>query len=331
MRLAIVKLSAMGDIIHAMVAFEFIKKRYPHIQIDWIVEEVFAPILQDNPNIDNIIPINLKKVKKQKSLLFSQIKKVLSLRKNSYDLVIDAQGLIKSAIVSRLIHKRVAGFDKDSIREGIASIFYTQSTNIGYDKNSIDRNAKVLSNPLDFEITKDNILAKQPFIYYHKSKIVDDIVSNLDSKKMVIFIIGSTWKSRNYPKEKFVQLANTIQENILIPWGNQDELDDAKYIESNSKYVTTMPKLDLNALKYLISKSNLLIGNDTGPTHLAWGLNIASVTIFGPTPVFRTYQTPINKTIKSLSKIDPYKLNKNDFSIQEIEVDAIFDIAKDLL
>jgi heptosyltransferase-1 len=331
MKIAIVKLSAMGDIIHAMVALEFIKKRYPHIQIDWIVEEVFAPILQDNPNIDNIIPINLKKVKKQKSLLFSQIKKVLSLRKNSYDLVIDAQGLIKSAIVSRLIHKRVAGFDKDSIREGIASIFYTQSTNIGYDKNSIDRNAKVLSNPLDFEITKDNILAKQPFIYYHKSKIVDDIVSNLDSKKMVIFIIGSTWKSRNYPKEKFVQLANTIQENILIPWGNQDELDDAKYIESNSKYVTTMPKLDLNALKYLISKSNLLIGNDTGPTHLAWGLNIASVTIFGPTPVFRTYQTPINKTIKSLSKIDPYKLNKNDFSIQEIEVDAIFDIAKDLL
>jgi len=330
-KICIVKLSAMGDIIHAMVALEFIKKRYPHIQIDWIVEEVFAPILQDNPNIDNIIPINLKKVKKQKSLLFSQIKKVLSLRKNSYDLVIDAQGLIKSAIVSRLIHKRVAGFDKDSIREGIASIFYTQSTNIGYDKNSIDRNAKVLSNPLDFEITKDNILAKQPFIYYHKSKIVDDIVSNLDSKKMVIFIIGSTWKSRNYPKEKFVQLANTIQENILIPWGNQDELDDAKYIESNSKYVTTMPKLDLNALKYLISKSNLLIGNDTGPTHLAWGLNIASVTIFGPTPVFRTYQTPINKTIKSLSKIDPYKLNKNDFSIQEIEVDAIFDIAKDLL
>lgn len=328
MKIAIVKLSAMGDIIHAMVALQFIKKANPSIQIDWVVEEGFAKVLEGNPHIDNILPVNLKAIKKDKKQFLSQIDTVKKYAHNRYDLVIDAQGLLKSAIVAKLLGKNRAGFSKNSIREGVASYFYKHKIEIAYDANTIDRNAKVIASPLDIEITPQMIIEKEIFLF---SK-ADDIVGQLsDEKKNIIFIIGSTWASRNYPKEKFVEVANALKENILIAWGSDAEKEDAQWIASHSQWVKVLPKINLNALKAIIGESDLLIGNDTGPTHMAWGLNVPSITIFGPTPTNRVYETPINKVITSDSEVNHFKLNKNDFSIQEIASEDIVVMAKELL
>ena len=330
MRIAIIKLSAMGDIIHAMVALQYIKKYDKNIIIDWFVEKAFKAVLDNNPDIDNIIEINLKQIKKEKLSIFSEIKKIKSYKKNNYDLVIDAQGLIKSAFVAKLLAKNIAGFSKTSIREGLASYFYTKKVEIAYDENTIDRNTKVLSNPLGFEITSKDILDKKPFLFYkNEDKIIYDYLDK--DKKNIIFVISSTWESRNYPKEKFANLANKLKENILVVWANEEEKEKALWIEDKSSYVKVMPRINLNSLKALIGKSDLLIGNDTGPTHMAWALNIPSITIFGPTPINRVYITDINKVIKSSSKVNHYKLNKNDFSINEIKEEKILKIAKDIL
>lgn len=329
-KLAIVKLSAMGDIIHAMVALQYIKKQNPNIEIDWFVEKAFAKVLEHNPHINNIIEVNLKALKKNKKDIFKTIAEIKSFKNNNYDLVIDAQGLLKSAIVAKLIGKNIAGFSKDSIREGVASYFYKQKVQIAYDENTIDRNATVLSNPLDFQVSKDDIIKKEKFLFFKdEEKIIYDYLSQ--DKKNILFVIGSTWESRNYPKEKFAQIANELKENILVLWGSEEEKQKAIWIEENSKYAKAMPRVNLNSLKALISKADLLIGNDTGPTHMAWGLNVPSLTIFGPTPINRVYITPINKVIKSSSKVNHYKLNKNDFSICEIEVKDILKISKELL
>ncbi len=329
-KIAIVKLSAMGDIVHAMVALQFIKKVNPSIKIDWFVEEVFKGVLENNSHIDNIYTVNLKKIKKDKSLLFKEISRLRNFSKNNYDLVIDAQGLLKSAVVSKLLGKNIAGFSKNSIREKVASYFYKQKVEIAYDKNTIDRNVKVLCEPFGIKVSSEEIINKEPFLFYS----VDESIENLldKDKKNIVFVISSTWESRNYPKEKFVQIANTLKQNCIVIWGNEEEKQKALYIENNSEYARTYEsRLDFNALKYLISRCDLLIGNDTGPTHMAWGLNIPSLTIFGNTPVNRVYQTPINKVIKSSSKVNHYKLDKNDFSIREIEVGDIVKIALDLL
>ena len=90
--------------------------------------------------------------------------------------------------------------------------------------------------------------------------------------------------------------------------------------------------MSLDALKNKIKNTSLVIGGDTGPTHMAWGLNVASITIFGNTPEYRnTYITDINKVIKSDSKVDPLKLDKSDFSIRDIEAKEIVDLASKLL
>jgi heptosyltransferase-1 len=329
MRVAIVKLSAMGDIIHAMVALQFIKSQREDITIDWIVEEAFAPVLEGNPDIDNIITVNLKRLKKSKFKIFNEIKEIKAKAKEHYDLVIDAQGLIKSALVAKVFSKNIAGFSKDSIREKLASSFYTQKVDIDYAANTIDRNAKVLGEPLGVEITKEDILNKKPFLFY-KTNLELNSCFNI-FRKNVVFVIGSTWASRNYPKESFAKLADMLKENVLIVWGNDEERTRAEWIEENSVYAKVLPKLTLNSLKELIARADLVIGNDTGPTHMAWALNTKSITIFGPTPVERVYQTNINKVIKSSSKVNPYKLNKKDLSIREIEPELIHNMAKELL
>lgn len=142
----------------------------------------FFQVLENNPDIDNIYSLNLKAIKKDKKQLFSQIKQVKTYSKKTYDLVIDAQGLIKSAIVSKLLGKRVAGFSKDSIREKAASYFYKNKVSIAYDENTIDRNAKVLSKPLGFEILESDILDMKPFLYYKdEDKIIYEYLK--DDKK----------------------------------------------------------------------------------------------------------------------------------------------------
>jgi len=330
LKIAIVRLSAMGDIIHSAIVLQFIKNIYPEAKIDWIVEKSMSAILKDNNDIDETIEVELKKFKKTKKLsdLFEQIKIIKSLPK--YDYIIDMQGLLKSALITKFMKGEVYGFDKDSIRESIASFFYKHKINMPYDANTIDRNVQVVSKSLNLGVTSTNIYEKKPFLFY---KDENQIIYNYlkKDKKNIIFVIGSTWTSRNYPKEKFVEVANELKENILVIWGSEQEKIDGEYIEQNSEFATLVPRTDLNTLKALVGQCDLLIGNDTGPTHMAWAMNVPSITIFGPTPVSRVYVTDINKVIKSSSKVDPYKLNKKDFSIKEIESKDIVNMARELI
>ncbi|WP_323587052.1 lipopolysaccharide heptosyltransferase I [Aliarcobacter butzleri] len=329
-RIAIIKLSAMGDIIHAMVALQYIKRKYPNLQIDWFVESTFAPILENNPDINQIIKLDLKSIKKDKKEIINQIKLIKKYEKNSYDLVIDAQGLIKSAIVSFFLGKNRVGFSKNSTREKLASFFYTKRVDIAYDKNAIERNVKILSQALNFEITKDDILNKKPFLFYkNENEVMYEYLSK--DKKNVLFVIGASWPSKMYSKEKFAKIINNLDENCLITWGNEAEKDIADFIANISK-AKVLPKLDLNSLKAIMSKVDLVIGNDTGPTHMAWALNIPSITLFGNTPGYRnTYITNTNKIIESKSIVNPFKLDRNDFSIKEIDENEIINTAKGLL
>lgn len=329
-RIAIIKLSAMGDIIHAMVALQYIKRKYPNLQIDWFVESTFAPILENNPDINEIIKLDLKSIKKDKKEIINQIKLIKKYKTNSYDLVIDAQGLIKSAIVSFFLGKSRVGFSKNSTREKLASFFYTKKVDIAYDKNAIERNVKVLSQALNFDIPKDDILNKKPFLFYKNENEVIYEYLNKD-KKNVLFVIGASWPSKMYSKEKFAKIINNLDENCLITWGNEAEKDIADFIANISK-AKVLPKLDLNSLKAIMSKVDLVIGNDTGPTHMAWALNIPSITLFGNTPGYRnTYITNTNKIIESKSIVNPFKLDRNDFSIKEIDENEIINTAKGLL
>ena len=325
MKIAIVKLSSLGDIVHTMVVLQFIKKYQPNSEVEWIVEKRFKGILENNPNIDQIHTVNFQSIKRNKSIksLFIELSKIKKF--GNYDLVIDFQGLLKTSIVAKSINsKKIVGFDWSSARESLSAFAYNQRVNISYDKNSIVRYAKLASEALNIKITLDDLNNKEPYLFSRSEVLIPQT-------SYIVFVIGSTWPSRNYPKEKFVQIANALKKQCLVVWGSDEEKQKAEWLEGESKYIKAMSKLSLDELKYVISQSNLLIGNDTGPSHMSWALNIPSVILFGPTPVERAYQTDINLTIKSHSKINHWKLNKKDFSIKDISVDDVVKMSHHLL
>jgi heptosyltransferase I len=322
MKIAIVKLSSLGDIIHSMVALQFIKKYHPESEIDWVVEEKYKGLLTNNPHLNAIHTVCLKEIKSW-PLLLNEIRKIKSF--GPYDVVIDAQGLIKSSVISRLIKcKKRVGFDRRSIRESLATFLYTDKVYIDYSKNTIDRMVELICFPIGVKVSRDQIINKSLFI--HTSSRV-----KVPKSPYIVFVMGSTWENRNYPKEKFLRVANSLQVRCVVLWGNEQEKEKAFWMKRQSALIEIMPLLSIDELKYVIKNSSLLIGNDTGPTHMAWGLNTPSITLFGPTPVHRVYQTPINRTLNSSSKVDQFKLDRNDFTIKEIKVSNIVKISKELL
>lgn len=323
--IAIARLSALGDIINSAVVLQFIKEVYPNAQIDWVTEDLFVPLLQTNKYIDNIHGVNLKALKKNKSfsLLKNTISKLASL--DNYDIIIDMQGLIKSAVVARIISKNTHGFDKNSTRESLAAFFYKTTTAVPYEENVIKRNCFVVADALDFKITDEMILNKQPvFTPTKKFDLQND-------KKNVAFVVGASWPSKIYPKESVVKVCDALEEQCYIIWGNALEKEYAEWICKHSKYATLAPKMQLNELVSFVSDMDLLIGNDTGPTHLAWAQNIPSLTLLGPTTSRMIYETPKNIAIKSPSKVNINKIDKNDFSIKEISPQEVTQKAKELL
>ena len=322
-KIAIVRLSALGDIVNSAVVLQFIKEHYPLAKIEWFTEKSFASILKNLPQIDTIHTIDLKKVKKEKNfkLLFQTIKELQSM--HGFDLIIDIQGLLKSAIVSRLIGRNTHGFDKNSIRESLAAFFYMTTTDIPYQSGVVIRNCTVVADALNFQITQDMILNKKPIFQITKKFT--------HKTKSVAFIIGASWQSKIYPKELVVEVCNALKETVTIIWGTQEEKLNAQWICSHSEYASLAPKFSLDELVSFISSLDLVIGNDTGPTHIAWAQNIPSITLFGPTNSRMIYETPKNVALESSSEVNILKINKNDFSIKEIKVSAIVGQAQELL
>ena len=315
MRIGIVKLSALGDIVHAMVVLQYIKKNLQNATIDWFVEERFSEILKNNPHINSVYKVRLKN---NKLGFFKEYKKLKKLQ--PYDMVIDLQGLIKSAIVSKILSKNVIGFNKNSLREPLASKFYTTSFDIPYDTNVIHRNLTLTCKALKIQIP--DLQTKEPFLYTN---------SKLEIKPTLLIVVGSSWQSKIYPKEKFIEIINSLHVKTYIAWGNELEKEAAEFIASKTD-AKTLPKLSLDELKNIILNSSLVIGSDSGPTHMAWALNRPSITIFGPTPSQRnTLTTDINLTVDCEKTIDANNLDKNDFCIKNIEPKKIVNLAKELL
>ncbi len=335
MRVAIVKLSAMGDIVHAMVALQYLKRYDPSMTIDWVVEEAFVPLLEYNPHIDAILPVNLKRLKKERMTLFDEVKKVRTYAANRYDLVIDAQGLFKSALVTRLLGINRTGFDKDSIREKGAALLYNRHIAVPYETNVVERNLQLLLGALNVS-QKDipelaELEAMEPFLFFseedrHMAKsFMDTAMHNL------IWIVGSSWESKVYPKERFAESIGALKANHLLVWGSEAEHERARYIAEQTG-AKVLPKLSLNELKAVIASADLVIGGDSGPTHMAWALKRPSITLFGPTPSFRnTVETAINRVLDCGKRVDPLRLDKTDRCIGNIAPAEVVTLAKELL
>ena len=233
-------------------------------------------------------------------------------------------------MIAKLIPSQITlGFDQKSLRENFAAKFYNKTFQMDYAENVIDRNVALVGHGLGLFFDKSDIIEKRPFLFSYQ-QFTFKCLSR--TKKNIVLIPGASFPSKCYPIDKLAQFTKKLSANYLVVWGSRSEKVMAEEIKQLGSAVTVMKTLSLSELISLIAQVDLVIGSDTGPTHTAWALNISSITLFGPTPGYRnTYATTRNKVVESESEVNPYKINRNDFSIKNINVGDIVKIAQNLL
>ncbi|GAA8291322.1 lipopolysaccharide heptosyltransferase I [Helicobacter pylori] len=332
MKIAIVRLSALGDIIVSAVFLALIKECLPNTQIEWFVDERFGAILEHSPYIDKIHPIALKSA----LTTFNPLKifKLLkSLRAYEYDIIIDMQGLIKSALITQTLKApKKVGFDYASAREGLSAFFYSQKVSIAYDEPILKRNFTLLFHALNLpknEIS-EGLSSRAKVFSYQDSPQIDALNLN-ENKPKILFVLETSKINKTYPIERFKELALMLENfQICLLWhADEDKATTLYHALKHQRDVLLLPKLTLNEVKALLFKMDLIIGGDTGITHLAWALQKPSITLYGNTPMERfKLESPINVSLTGNSNAN---YHKKDFSIQNIEPKKIKECVLNIL
>ncbi|GHS49735.1 lipopolysaccharide heptosyltransferase I [Helicobacter pylori] len=332
MKIAIVRLSALGDIIVSAVFLAAIKERFTNAQIEWFVDERFSAILEHSPYIDKLHPIALKSTLTTFNPL-KIFKLFKSLRAYEYDIVIDMQGLIKSALITQMLKApKKVGFDYASAREGLSAFFYSQKVSIAYNEPVLKRNFTLLSHALNLpkkEISEGLSSRSKVFSYQDSPKI--DALNLNKNKPKILFVLETSKINKTYPIERFKELALALENfQICLLWHASEDKATALYgALKNQRDVLLLPKLTLNEVKALLFKMDLIIGGDTGITHLAWALQKPSITLYGNTPMERfKLESPINVSLTGNSNAN---YHKKDFSIQNIEPKKIKECVLNIL
>ncbi|WP_441724907.1 lipopolysaccharide heptosyltransferase I [Helicobacter pylori] len=332
MKIAIVRLSALGDIIVSAVFLAAIKERFANAQIEWFVDERFGAILEHSPYIDKLHPIALKSTLTTFNPL-KIFKLFKSLRAYEYDMVIDMQGLIKSALITQMLKApKKVGFDYASAREGLSAFFYSQKVSIAYNESILKRNFTLLFHALNLpkkEISEGLNSRSKVFSYQDSPKI--DALNLNKNKLKILFVLETSKINKTYPIERFKELALALENfQICLLWhANEDKANALYGALKNQRDVLLLPKLTLNEVKALLFKMDLIIGGDTGITHLAWALQKPSITLYGNTPMERfKLESPINVSLTGNSNAN---YHKKDFSIQNIEPKKIKECVLNIL
>ncbi|MGL2902898.1 lipopolysaccharide heptosyltransferase I [Helicobacter pylori] len=320
MKIAIVRLSALGDIIVSAVFLVAIKERFTDAQIEWFVDERFSAILEHSPYIDKLHPIALKSTLTTFNPL-KIFKLFKSLRAYEYDIIIDMQGLVKSALITQTLKApKKVGFDYASAREGLSAFFYSQKVSIAYDEPILKRNFTLLSQALNLpknEIS-DGLSSRAKAFSYQDSPKINALNLN-QNKPKILFVLETSKINKTYPIERFKELALMLENfQICLLWHADEHKATTLYgTLKHQRDVLLLPKLTLNEVKALLFKMDVIIGGDTGITHLAWALQKASITLYGNTPMERfKLESPINVSLTGNSNAN---YHKKDFSIQNID------------
>ena len=280
MRVLLIKTSSLGDVIHALPALTDAARAQPGIRFDWVVEEGFAEIPAWHPAVDTVIPVAIRRWRKNLWQTFRNGEwrgfKAL-LREQRYDLVIDAQGLFKSAWLTRYVDAPVAGLDRESAREPVASRFYDQRYPVARGQHAVERLRQLFAQALGYSVPVgigDYGL--------NKPTAQDDA----PQAPFVLFLHGTTWDTKHWPELYWRQLAERMAAQglqVRLPWGNPAEKARAERIADGLDAAQVLPKLNLAGVARVLAQAQACVAVDTGIGHLAAALDVPTVSLFGPT------------------------------------------------
>jgi len=303
-RILVVRLGALGDIIHTLPAVASLKHSYPGSRLTWIVEPQWAPLLEDNPFVDRIELLH-------RDSLAGLVRSWRALRSEAYDLAIDFQGLIKSALVASAARpERIFGFHHTQVRERTAALFYSNKT-ASDAVHVVDRN-------LDLAAAAGAANALRTFPLPPGRPEGD-----LPPGDFVLASPLAGWHAKQWPLEHYRVLAARLRCDLGIPLVLNSPLGSAlPPVEGAITHFSGLP-----GLIHATRRAAAVLGVDSGPLHLAAALGKPGVAIFGPTDPARN--GPYGDSLKVLRSAAAPTTYKRGASISEsmrsIAPDEVFE------
>ncbi|MBV8063691.1 MAG: lipopolysaccharide heptosyltransferase I [Nevskia sp.] len=281
MRVLIVKTSSLGDLVHTLPAVTDAARALSALRCDWLAERPFAEIPAWHPAVDRVIQCDVRGWRRNlgRTVLGGDWSRFRGeLRQRSYDLVLDAQGLLKSALLARQARGPLAGPDRLSAREPLAAAFYRHAYAVPCHRelHAVERMRCLFGLALNYPKPSTPPDAGLDRARFPRPGL---------AQPYAVFLHGTTWASKRWPLERWGELGAWIAARglrVVLPWGSEAERADAERIAAACNGLV-LQRLGLTALAGWLAQARLCVGVDTGLAHLAAALGTPQLSLYGPT------------------------------------------------
>ena len=272
----------MGDLVQTLPALTDASIAIPGIRFDWVVDESFAQVPAWHPSVDQIMLSGFRRWRRNWRQSFKNGEPQAFLRKlrsREYDLIVDVQCELKSAVASRLARGPRAGYDSSGVHEWGAQFAYQKKFSVPKDKHSIQRMRELLSRALEYEYDEGEV-----DYGIDRSRLPATLLA--PPEPYLVFIHSTSWSSKCWPENYWQSLTKKVTQaglSVIFPWGDEPERQRALRIAAGSEKTCVLPQLSISEKASIISGARATVGLDTGLSHIAAALDIPSLTIYGAT------------------------------------------------
>lgn len=338
MKILIIKLSSIGDVIHTLPSLAAIRRALPDAEISWVVEKSAAEILRRNVLINNLIEIDTRSLRRGKIIegtLTAAGKQLRELRQYNFDAVLDFQGLLKSAAVAKLAKaKRIYGFSKPNLREPASRFLLTDTIEVEPYSHIIVKNLTLAQKALKIPVPAKDF--EFPIFTNEKHREEATEIIEKAGKNYAILNPAGGWTTKLWHAENFGALADRLwEENGLtsVVTTAPNEINLAEKVLQNSKSgKILLAQPNLKGFFELAKKTEIYIGGDTAPTHLAVAANAPIVGIFGPTDWRRNGSPNINDICVERTdiscRVNCHRRSCDNWICMNIEVETVLQAAQ---
>lgn len=282
MKLLLVKTTSFGDVLHAFPALNDAWRSIDGLVCDWLVEAPYAAMPAWHPAVREVIPVSMRGWRRAPWIhhLPAVRRFIRQLRGEHYDIIIDAQGLMKSALLARLARGRRVGYDRRSISEPVAARLYDGTVAVGGSMHAVDRIRALFAGALGYPLPEglDYGLQLPPLTGRNDRP--------RDTGSCLVFIPGTTWPSKRWPIpywRTLTGLATGAGLEVAVVSGSAVEQRAAERIAEGIEGASVQPALPLDDLARFLAGARAVVSVDSGPGHLAAAVGTPGVSIYGAT------------------------------------------------
>ncbi len=274
----LVKTSSMGDVLHNLPVVTDICRNFPSAQIDWVVEENFASLPPMHPGVKQTLTVAMRRWRKSWWQSRSEIRAACSnLSSRHYDLVLDTQGLLKSALIARCAQAPKYGYDRISAREPLATLFYDHTYSVAKNQHAVERNRQLAAQALGY-------MLDTPAIYGIRPSAL--ALPWLPPAPYAALLHATSRDDKLWAESNWIELGKRLHQSgirSVVPWGNEQEKARAERLASAILGAICAPRLSLSEAAAVLGGACAAVGVDTGLSHLAVALGTPTIGIYTST------------------------------------------------